>query len=149
MLINAPKVSTDEMKHPEAGAAPETNETVIINVLQVQPKLEFAVLVGSQADGTSSIESDWDIALQWSPRLNWLDRLGNIETLRRQLAKCIGVDETLIDLIDLSRANLAMRASVAEEGKSLKGEDGLAWAYFLQRTWQEIEDFNWGKHHAA
>ncbi|GAB1392593.1 hypothetical protein MASR1M60_07560 [Rhodocyclaceae bacterium] len=124
-------------------------ESKIIDILQVQPALEFAVLIGSRANDSATVESDWDIALQWSAQLNWLDRLGHTETLRRQLAANIGVSETAIDLIDLPRANLAMRAAVAEEGKPLKGQDSLAWAHFLRRTWREMEDFYWEKQHAA
>lgn len=118
-------------------------------ILQAQAELDIAVLIGSQATGTATPESDWDIALQWSPRLDWLTKLGQTETLRRQLAQALGLAETRIDLIDLPRANLAMRAVVAEEGKILKGEDSLAWAHFLRRTWRELEDFYWDKHHAA
>lgn len=117
--------------------------------MQLHPDLEFAVLIGSRALNTATTHSDWDIALKWSPKLDWLTVLGNTETLRRQLAQAIGADETSIDLIDLPRANLAMRASVAEEGRPLKGDDTLALAHFLQRTWREIEDFYWSKHHAA
>ncbi len=124
-------------------------EQTIRDILQAQFELDLAVLVGSRALGTASAHSDWDIALKWSPKLDWLILLGNTETLRRQLAQAIDVAETAIDLIDLPRANLAMRASVAEEGKPLKGDDTLAWAHFLQRTWREIEDFYWEKHHAA
>ena len=54
-----------------------------------------------------------------------------------------------IDRIELRRANLAMRASVAEEGLSLTGQNSLAWAHFLQRTWRDMEDFYWSKSHAA
>lgn len=46
-----------------------------------------------------------------------------------------------MDLIELRRANLAMRASVAEEGLPLTGQDTLSWAHFLQRTWHDMEDF--------
>jgi hypothetical protein len=42
-----------------------------------------------------------------------------------------------------------MRASAAEEGLPLTGQDTLAWAHFLQRTWRELEDFYWEKQHAA
>jgi predicted nucleotidyltransferase len=121
----------------------------LITILQTQPELEFAVLIGSRATDGASLESDWDIALQWSPTLDWLAKLGYTETLRRQLAQAVGVAETHIDLIDLPRSNLAMRASAAEEGKPLIGEDSLAWARFLQRTWREIEDFYWDKLYAA
>jgi predicted nucleotidyltransferase len=125
------------------------HEQVIRSILQSDDLLEFAVLVGSRALGTAKSDSDWDIALQWVISQNWMTMLGRTETLRRQLAKAIGVNETTIDLIDLPRANLAMRASVAEEGRPLKGDDSLAWAHFLQRTWRELEDYYWEKQHAA
>ena len=117
--------------------------------LRNEPHLEFAVLIGSRATGTAHAHSDWDIALQWAPQLDWLTALSNTETLRRKLALDLGVAETHIDLIELRRANMAMRASVAEEGLPLSGEDSLAWAHFLQRTWRELEDFYWDKQHAA
>ena len=70
-------------------------------------------------------------------------------TLRRELAKALGENESRIDLIDLASTNLAMRATVAEEGLPLTGEQSPAWARFLRRTWRELEDFYWGKEHAA
>jgi predicted nucleotidyltransferase len=111
--------------------------------------LEFAVLVGSRAAGTERKDSDWDIALCWSNDLPWLERVSMTETLRRELAKLLWEDESRIDLIDLANANLAMRAAVAEEGQVLAGENHLAWARFLRRTWRELEDFYWEKEHAA
>lgn len=107
------------------------------------------MLVGSRATGTARADSDWDIALQWSPQLDWLNALGRTETLRRTLADALQIDPRAIDLIELRRANLAMRASVAEEGVPLTGQDTLAWAHFLQRTWRDLEDFYWSQHHAA
>lgn len=118
-------------------------------VLLAQPQLEFAVLVGSRATGTARANSDWDIALQWSPQLDWLTVLDLTETLRHTLADALQTEPSVIDLIELRRANLAMRASVAEEGLSLTGQDTLAWAHFLQRTWRDLEDFYWSKRHAA
>ena len=121
----------------------------LVQTLLTQPQLEFAVLVGSRATGTAQANSDWDIALQWSPQLDWLTVLGATETLRRQLAEAMQISPDNIDLIELRRANLAMRASVAEEGQPLTGQDTLAWAHFLQRTWRELEDFYWDKQHAS
>ncbi len=114
-----------------------------------EPDLAFAVLVGSRATGKARADSDWDIALQWHPQLDWFAVLANTETLRRKLALALGVAESAIDLIELRRANLAMRDSVAEDGILLVGEDTLAWAHFLLRTWREVEDFYWDKQHAA
>ncbi|MCF6220472.1 MAG: nucleotidyltransferase domain-containing protein [Robiginitomaculum sp.] len=40
--------------------------TAIKQVLQIQPELELAVLVGRQADGRAHAGSDRDIAIQWN-----------------------------------------------------------------------------------
>lgn len=114
-----------------------------------EPGIEFAVLVGSRAIGADHPDSDWDIALQWDAQLDWLVVLGKTEALRRKIAGAIGFTLDKIDLIELRYANLAMRASVAETGLPLKGEDSLAWAHFLTRTWRELEDFYWEQSHAA
>ena len=90
-------------------------------LLAAEPDLEFAVLVGSRAAGTHTAASDWDIALQWRRDLDWMDQLGRTETLRRRLAEALAVPETVVDLIDAPRANLAMRAAIAEEGVVLAG----------------------------
>ena len=120
-----------------------------IVVLQAEPQLTFAVLVGSRATGTAHAASDWDIALQWAPQLAWMNVLAKTEVLRSKLAQVMTLDSTAIDLIDLHRANLAMRASVAEEGLILRGQDTLEWAHFLNRTWRDLEDFYWDRRHAA
>ena len=118
-------------------------------VLEVQPDLELAVLVGSRAEGRARPESDWDIAIQWKRELSMLENLANTETLRRLLATTLGLAEDRVDLINLPGAGLAMRALVAEDGVPLKGEDSLAWNHFLGRTWRELEDHEWEKQHAA
>ena len=130
-------------------SAVTSNPQTLVETLQAEPHLEFAVLVGSRATGKAHEGSDWDIALQWAPEIDWLTVLDHTETLRRKLALALQIDESSVDLIELRRANLAMRASVAEEGLPLTGVDSLAWAHFLRRTWRELEDFYWAKHHAA
>ncbi len=123
--------------------------STIQQVLQAQTGLELAVLVGSRADGRAHSESDWDIAIQWKREITMFDNLANTEILRRKLAAALGVGENLIDLIDLPRAGLTMRALVAEEGVELKGEDSLAWNHFLGRVWRELKAYEWEKQHAA
>lgn len=121
----------------------------LARILGDQPQLQFAVLVGSRATGAAHAYSDWDIALQWSPQLDWMTVLSKTETLRNTLAEALHIAPSSIDLIELRRANLAMRASVAEEGLPLCGQESLAWMRFLQRTWRELEDFYWERRHAA
>ncbi len=64
-----------------------------------------------------------------------------------QLAEVLEVTPDQVDLIDLRQANLAVRATVAQDGKVLFREEGLA--AFLQRTWRELEDWEWEQRHAA
>ena len=118
-------------------------------VLANTANLEFAVLVGSRADATAHEGSDWDIAVMWCGAMDWMESVAAHESLRRALARSINVAEGSIDLIDLARANLTMRANVAESGKVLKGEESLNWAHFLTRTWRELEYFYWEQSHAA
>ena len=132
-----------------APAASPTPEHVLPCILRAEPQLQFAVLVGSRATGKAHAGSDWDIALQWNPAMDGMEQLGATETLRRQLAQALQTDIDQIDLVDLRRANLAMRASVAEEGLPLLGDDTLEWAQFLNRTWRDLEDFYWDQQHAA
>lgn len=139
---------TENLSSPTKVVPVDVRQT-LEQLLLDEPDIEFAVLVGSRADGTAHPHSDWDIALQWNARLDWMAGIGKTETLRRKIAEAMGVALDTIDLIELRRANLAMRASVAESGVPLKGEDTLAWAHFLARTWRELEDFYWEQSHAA
>lgn len=132
-----------------AAAIVETSQPELAALLAGQPGLDFAVLAGSRATGSAHAQSDWDIALQWNYQLDWLTTVARTETLRRALATVLRVDESKVDMIDLRRANLAMRAAVAEEGQPLAGEDSLAWMHFLRRTWRDLEDFYWDRQHAA
>ena len=127
----------------------EPYQQVLRRLLCGEQDIAFAVLVGSRANGTTHPESDWDVALQWAPHPDWMAVLGKTETLRRKIAEAVDVKLDQIDLIDLRRANLAMRASVAEEGVLLTVENTLAWSHFLRRTWRELEDYYWEQRHAA
>lgn len=118
-------------------------------LLTEQTELELAVLVGSHATGKASLESDFDIAIRWQKSIKPLDALAKTENLRRFLAKNLQVCETKIDLIDMTCAKLPMKAVITEEGVILKGQDSLAWNYFLQRTWRELETVYWDKLYAA
>jgi predicted nucleotidyltransferase len=63
----------------------------LARILGDQPQLQFAVLVGSRATGAAHAHSDWDIALQWSPQLDWMTVLSKTETLRNTLAEALRI----------------------------------------------------------
>lgn len=127
----------------------DTRTASLIPLLARTPRLLFAVLIGSRASGRSRSNSDWDIAVCWQPGIDPLERIGLTEVLRRALASTLGVSDERVDLVDLRSANLAMRATIAEEGRVLVGDETLAWAHFLTRTWRELEDYYWDRAHAA
>lgn len=111
--------------------------------------LELAILVGSRATGNARADSDWDIAIQWSRGMDFIQQLAATEQLRMAVAEKLGVPEQNIDLIDLPTSRLAMRAVVAEEGVPIIGSEGLPWHRFLQRTWRELEEQYWEQTYAA
>lgn len=118
-------------------------------ILALIPHLELAIIIGSRANGAALSASDWDIAIQWSRSLGFIEQLAATEQLRMKLSLALGVPDQRIDLIDLPTARLAMRAVVAEEGVPLRGEESLAWHRFLQRTWRELEEHYWESTYAA
>ena len=123
--------------------------TTIKNILQTFPDLELSVLIGSQAKGNATHESDWDIALRWKNHLGGLIILRQAEKLKQQISDALHIHKDKIDFVDINQARLTMRAVIAEEGIVLKGEDSLAWNHFLTQTWAELEDYYWRQNHAA
>jgi len=119
------------------------------DLLAPVPDLELAIIIGSRAINTARPDSDWDIAIQWSRGLGFVEQLAATELLRKTISEQLGVSLQLVDLIDLPTARLAMRAVVAEEGVVIKGGDTLAWHRFLQRTWRELEEYYWEQTYAA
>lgn len=126
-----------------------TTRDLLSSVLTTVPGLELAVLIGSRATGSEHAASDWDIAVQWSRDMEFMEQLAATEQLRRALSSALGVLDSAIDLIDMSQARLAMCSTIAEEGIPLKGSDSLAWHRFLQRTWRELEEHYWEQIYAA
>jgi len=121
----------------------------IKKILSARVGLELAVLIGSRATGTNRSDSDWDIAIQWDRDIAFLDKLQGIEALRNTLEKLLPTPNATVDLIDIPRAGLAMRAEIAENGILLRGMGSLAWSHFLLQAWRDLEEFYWDKYYAA
>ncbi|MDK9718787.1 MAG: nucleotidyltransferase domain-containing protein [Trichlorobacter sp.] len=126
-----------------------THMDLLASLLSTIPDLELAVLIGSRATGFEHAASDWDIAVQWSRNMEFMEQLAANEQLRTTLSSAFIVFGDAIDLIDMPKARLAMRATIAEEGIPLKGGGSLAWHHFLQRTWRELEEHYWEQIYAA
>lgn len=124
-------------------------QTRLKQLLAEQHDLELAVLIGSQANGTAILASDVDIAIRWQKSIDPFTALAKTETLRWLIAQELKQSDAKIDLVDMTTAGLTMRAVIAEQGIVLKGEDDLAWNYFLQRVWRDLETFYWNKLYAA
>lgn len=112
--------------------------------LRNQPDVEFAVLVGSRADGTASPASDWDIALQLRRNeSSYMEELARLEALRHETATLLDTRPEQVDIISAPSAKLAMRDLIANHGMVLTDPMSLPWLHFLQRTWRELEDYYW------
>ncbi|WP_445005423.1 type VII toxin-antitoxin system MntA family adenylyltransferase antitoxin [Halomonas mongoliensis] len=112
--------------------------------------LDFAVLIGSRAREEARPDSDWDIAIQWKEgNTSALESLARNELIKHDLSQSLACEPDDIDIIDLKRANLTVRAVVAEEGIPLVGEDDLPWMRFLSRTWRDLEHWYLEKEYAA
>lgn len=118
-------------------------------LLSLHDELELAVLIGSRAQQSAHENSDWDIAIRWKKHLSAIHSLALSSSLQIDIAKHLNVLVENIDLIDMTAARLAMRATIAEEGIPLVGEDSVAWNHFLTKTWAELEEHYWRAQHAA
>lgn len=120
------------------------------NALKHVDGLDFAVLIGSRAREEARPESDWDIAIQWREgHTSALESLARNEQIKYYLAQHLVCEPDNIDIIDLKRANLTIRAVIAEEGIPLFGDNELPWMRFLSRTWRDLEHWYLEKEYAA
>jgi predicted nucleotidyltransferase len=112
-----------------------------------QADVAVAFLFGSRAREESS-PSDWDFALCFNgDGFTQLERLARLEQLKSGLAEKLQVPAQRIDLVDLNRAPLGLRITVAEEGRILKGSRSLDLFRFYQRAWRAQEEFHFRKAH--
>ena len=129
---------------------PSKHVAILRQFLHDQDTLEFAVLVGSRAEGNATSSSDWDIALQWQYDSNsYMAYLERMENMRRDIAKILQVSLDQVDLIDVPSTKLAMRELIANHGIVLSGDESLPWIHFLHRTWRELEDHYWDELYVA
>ncbi|MDO9141389.1 MAG: nucleotidyltransferase domain-containing protein [Methylobacter sp.] len=85
--------------------------------LMAHTEIEMAILFGSYAQGTATIHSDIDLAIQLSSgkTIHAEDKINYVIQLGQLL-------ETDIDLVDLKKAGQPLLSQIIKYGKRLKGQ---------------------------
>lgn len=91
-------------------------ETAALNDVLAQHRVAVAYLFGSRAEGTSRSGSDHDIAVLFCASAD----LREVGALQADLVTALG---TPVDLVELDRAPLELRANVVQEGRLVFSAD--------------------------
>jgi predicted nucleotidyltransferase len=89
------------------------------------PNTKLIYLFGSQASGQSTKNSDWDIAIFNSEKLQHLDRWELSESLCNLL-------NSEVDLVDLLQASTVLQMQIVSTGKLLFDANNYADAFEMQ-----------------
>ncbi len=126
------------------------NSDIKQGLIQFFEKIDLvilAILFGSQTNNQATENSDWDIAVLMKKTGNQLEDLAIKETIKHQLKLAFGWQDNNLDLVDLSKSNLSLASSIADEGIVLKGDNTIELNRFYIRTWSLEEDFYWRLEH--
>jgi predicted nucleotidyltransferase len=119
-------------------------KSMLITFFTQQSKINFALLFGSQINGTNHTQSDWDFAI-WFNNTLIEQHLIQKEQLRQQLSQLLQTSK--IDIVDLQTASLSLKSSIVENHIILKGEYSLELLLFYKRVWALEADFYWRLQH--
>jgi len=108
------------------GSHAATDGDEIATVLAQHP-VRLAVLFGSQATGTATVESDIDVAVAFESDLSPAERLTERIDLTTALVRAFGTDA--VDVTDLDSVSPAVGADALETGQLLVGDQATLSAY--------------------
>jgi predicted nucleotidyltransferase len=94
--------------------------------------ITLAILHGSRVTGAVHENSDWDVAVLGSHKLDW-DEIAN---LRKYFAKLLNIPEEKIDIADLHSDSPLLRYRAAMQGKLLEGNEH-DFRKFQLRAWKD------------
>ena len=94
-------------------------DEIVLTLKKQMPDIKIIYLFGSQATGNARADSDVDIAIMATKALDPVERW----ELSHQLAKTVGHD---VDLIDLLQASTVLKMEIVRNGKLLYDAEATA-----------------------
>ncbi|MFJ5453747.1 MULTISPECIES: type VII toxin-antitoxin system MntA family adenylyltransferase antitoxin [Pectobacterium] len=94
-------------------------DEIVLTLKKQMPDIKMIYLFGSQATGNARADSDVDIAIMATRALDPVERW----ELSHQLAKTVGHD---VDLIDLLQASTVLKMEIVRNGKLLYDAEATA-----------------------
>jgi predicted nucleotidyltransferase len=105
-------------------------------LLRAIPTLKLLVLFGSQARGTATEQSDWDVAIQCEPVLTGWEQLA----FDQPVATSLGISSDRLDLVNLPHCSPLLGYAIARDGQLLyEAEPGL-FRRFQLKAWKTYAD---------
>jgi uncharacterized protein len=116
---------------------PDSAENRIIPTLRERfgEQLVGIYLYGSQASGDATSNSDWDIALLPTSKMNAV----TLWKVGQELARFLDRD---VDLVDLLQTSTVMQYEIIRNGKRLFAQDESACNAFESQVWSMYLRFN-------
>ncbi len=125
------------MSHDIASSNLEMRQAIAPLIRQAIPDLKLLVLFGSQAKGTATERSDWDLAvlMDASSADNWIGWQVCVP-----LANILQISESCIDLIDLAYCSPVLGYAIAREGHVLYEREPDLFFNFQLKAWKRYAD---------
>ncbi|MBA0167768.1 MULTISPECIES: type VII toxin-antitoxin system MntA family adenylyltransferase antitoxin [Pectobacterium] len=95
------------------------NDKIVLTLKKQMPDIKIIYLFGSQATSNARADSDIDIAIMATKVLDPIERW----ELANQLAKAVGRD---VDLVDLLQASTVLKMEIVRNGKLLYDAEATA-----------------------
>lgn len=108
-------------------------DQLIREVLEAHPRISLAIIFGSMAKGTPTLESDLDLAVYAGSPITAEEKMRLIEELALRTGRPV-------DLVDLKRAGIPITGQILCKGRRILGSKSL-FATLLTRYQIDSADF--------
>ena len=98
----------------------------IVHYLQADKAVEVVWLYGSQANGTATKDSDYDLAVAFAaPFLKGMQQRLRPESLAAEITDAFGLEPEKVSILDINIAPLPLAMSVVQKGKVILSKNTL------------------------